>query len=446
MTVTDMRSTKFELVEIDEGSGEARLHFHEGQQRTWDSEGRFVLMLSGTQGGKTSFGPWWLWREVQERGSGDYLAATTNFDMFKLKMLPELKKCFVDILGIGRYWPGIRVIELMDPGTGKFLAKQADDPMWGRVILRSAEAPGGMESATAKAAWLDEVGQDEWDVTIWEAILRRLSLAQGRVLGTTTVYNSGWLKSEWYDKFIEGDGLYDVIQFDSTVNPLFPKDEFDRAKATMPDWRFGMFYEGRFTKPQGLIYKDFTDGMLFDYVPGMFPVGHPYRYYLPVDFGGANTATLYIFEDVKETPSRFYIFEEHLEGGKAASDHVALARERMVQGARFTVMGGAKSEGQQRLDWGAAGMKVEEPRVYDVESGIDAVTELLKTDRIRVARKLAGLRHEFNTYKRKTLDDGTVLELIDDKAKFHRLDALRYFGVYIVKPKKRKVRSARRRA
>lgn len=70
------------------------LNLHPGQERAMNSEKRFVFMLSGTQGGKTSLGPWWLAREIETRGQGDYLAVTANYDLFKLKMLPEMLKVF----------------------------------------------------------------------------------------------------------------------------------------------------------------------------------------------------------------------------------------------------------------------------------------------------------------------------------------------------------------
>ena len=51
-------------------------------------------MLAGTQGGKTSFGPHWLNREIKTKGPGDYLAVTATFPLLENKMLPELKKAF----------------------------------------------------------------------------------------------------------------------------------------------------------------------------------------------------------------------------------------------------------------------------------------------------------------------------------------------------------------
>jgi len=69
------------------------------------SMARFVFMISGAQGGKTVSGPPWLFEEIKRRGPGDYLAVTSNYGLFKLKMLPSLMNYFDDILHIGKYWP-----------------------------------------------------------------------------------------------------------------------------------------------------------------------------------------------------------------------------------------------------------------------------------------------------------------------------------------------------
>jgi len=404
-----------------------RLNFgnHLGQTRVWNSPARFVLMLSGTQGGKTSFGPWWLYREIQQRGAGDYLAATTNYDLFKLKMLPEIRKVFEDVLDIGRYWPGDKVMELRDPETQQFWAKRSSDLMWGRIILRSAEAPAGMESATAKAAWLDEVGMDDWDVTIFEAILRRLSLSQGKLLGTTTVYNSGWLKTEWYDRFMDGDPNYDVIQFSSTMNPAFPKEEYQRAKDTMPTWRFKMFYKGMFARPPGLIYGDMQDT---DYiVVNEDGFGPQWPRIVGIDPGGANHASIYVVEDVTVDPSVFIIYDEYLEGDVSTDELSDGVKERVGGVYDVTFIGGAPSETQFRRDWATHDVPIQKPSEPDVEVGISSIIGLIKQGRLKISKKCKGLRHEMQTYKRKMLPDGTtVTEVIQDKNHFHRLDALRY--------------------
>jgi hypothetical protein len=240
-----------------------------------------------------------------------------------LKMLPEIRYVFEDICKWGRYWAGDKILELSDPHTGKFLAKRSDDPMWARIILRSANAEGGLESATAKAAWLDECGQDGFTLESWQAVLRRLAINQGRALGTTTPYNLGWLKSEIYDQWEAGDRDYDVIQFASTVNPIFPQAEFERAKRTMQDWLFQMFYEGKLARPGHLIYKCFTDAMIV----APFAIPRQWRRIVGVDFGGANQALVWLAEDPKT--SQWFLYDESIEGGLSTVDHVRHAQKKL---------------------------------------------------------------------------------------------------------------------
>src|SRR3990172_8324468 len=401
------------------------LHPHSGQWRAWQSEKRFIAMLAGTQGGKTSFLPWWLAREITEHGSGDYLAVTASYDLFKLKFLPEMRRVFEEILGIARYWAGERILELRNPETGQFQANRADDTMWGRIILRSAGSPGGLESFTAKAAILNEDGQDEFTIEDWEAILRRLSLHQGRACLATTLYNVGWLKSELYDQWANGDPDIDIVQFASIINPKFPQAEFERAKRRMQDWRFSMFYLGEYAKPASLIYGCFTDAMLID----PFPIPVDWRVVTGLDFGGANMAQLWLAED-PETQI-WYAYRESLEGGQTTKEHAERVRGNLREGGDYTFVGGAPSETQQRMDWTAENIYVQQPPVADVEAGIDRVTSLIKGDKFRVFRTLNGLRDELGGYSRKTDSMGNPTDEILNKRTYHRMDALRYASSYI---------------
>jgi hypothetical protein len=409
--------------------GELRLKLHEAQAKVWQSERRFTFYIAGTQSGKTSFGPWWLWREIRKGGAGDYLAVTASFDLFKLKMLPEMRTIFEHVLKIGRYWAGDKVIELQDPEKGEFWASRSDDPMWGRIILRSASAEGGLESATAQAAWLDEVGQDEFTLGAWEAVLRRLALSQGRVLGTTTPYNLGWLKSQVFDRWRSGDGDYLVVQAESTANPAFPRAEYERAKRTMTPWKFQMFYAGQFARPAGLIYGDYVDDRAGNLV-APFPIPAEWPRYVGLDFGGVNTANVWLAEDVDR--AAYYLYREYLDGGKSTPEHARVALEHAETERVVRWVGGSKSEGQQRDDWTAAGVYVLEPEVSDVESGIDRVIQLLREKRLFVFEDCTGIRDEFGTYSRELDESGQPTEKIKNKERFHRLDALRYIAQTLV--------------
>lgn len=410
------------LYRLDE-SGRVSLCLHQGQSDAWRSDARFTAMIAGTQGGKTSFGPWWLYREIQRLGAGDYLAVTANYKLYKLKFLPALREVLEYVLGCGRYWSSANVIELADPETG-FWAKRADDPMWARVILLSSVAKGGLESATALAALLDEGGQDEFTLDAWLAILRRLSLSRGRALITTTPYNTGWLKRDFYDRWIAGDPDYRVIQFASDVNPVFPAEEMLRAERTMSAHQYRMFYLGEWATPPGLVYDCFdeTYNLVQPHAP---PPSAPH--FVGVDFGGANTAKCYAYEDTKTGVLTVYRCD--LTGGMSTAEHCADAR-RVLDGHNLVgSWGGSPSETQQRLDWIQSGLPVQPPGVADVESGIERVYAMIKTRRLKIASDQRGLLDEIGSYKRVLDANGQPTDEIADKRTYHRLDALRYLIV-----------------
>jgi len=411
------------LVEV-RGS-EIVYNLHSGQWRAWNSEARFILMLAATQSGKTAFTPLWLHREIQRRGMGDYFCATANYDLFKLKLLPEMLRYFCELLRWGRYLATDRVI----------VNKEGDT----RIILRSAESPGGLESATAKAAVLDEFGLPTVTVDAWEAIQRRLSIYQGRALIVTTPYTVGWLKQQIYDRWKAGDKEYDVIQFPSIANPTFPEEEYYRMMQILPDWKFQQFYNGQFVRPAGLIYGDYIDSyasqdkygrvVIKDWTEGVhghlckpFKIPESWPRLVGVDPGGVeHTALVWLAED-PETEC-YYAYRESLGGGMAGSER---AREALQYNEPVRLwMGGARSEQASRDTWGLAGVPLAAPVIFDLEAGIDRVIGLFRQRRLFVFDTMTGLRSELGTYSRELDAVGEPTEKIADKELFHRLDALR---------------------
>ena len=382
------------------------INLHPGQTRAHDSGKRFVFIVAGTQSGKTSYEPIWLDREIREKGNGDYLAVTATYDLLKLKFLPELQNYFVHMFG----WEY--------SASERTIWRQDKPRQFTRIICRSADAEGGLESATAKGALFDECGQDGVKVNAWEALQRRLSLSRGRVLAGTTPYNLGWLKTQVYDRWTKADPDIEVVQFKSIMNPAFPVDEYERARRTLPTWKFEMFYNGNFSRPAGMIYEDFNQSHIipaFD-VPGIWPR------YIGVDFGAVNTAKVWVTQDPQS--KIYYLYRELLEGGKTTAEHVAGVKQ--YNERNLLAWGGAKSETQQRMDWGAEGLNVVEPLVSDVEAGINRVIALLKTNTLFVFDTCTGIIDEFGTYARELDANGQPTEKIKDKNTFHRLDALRY--------------------
>lgn len=432
-------ATNLYEVDRDEAGRGRRLRFapHHGQYAAWASRARFVGVLSGTQGGKTSFGPLWLHREVYGgpglpgRGPGDYLGVTATYDLFKLKMLPALLELFVGHLGLGRYWAGDRILELRPDRDAPFLAQRSSDPMWARVILRSAEAGSGLESSTAKGAWLDEAGQDAFTGETWRAVLSRLSLNLGRVLVTTTLYNFGWLKTEFHDRWKAGDPDYEVVHFDSRDNPAFPAEEWDRARRSMPPWRFDLRYRGRYSRPAGLIYDSYHDEPApAGHLVPRFDVPWTWPRYVGVDFGGSNTAAVYLA--MEPATGLYYAYRVYFEGDRTTAEHT----EGMAAGEPpvARAVGGSPSETQWRREFGDAGFPIAAPDVAEVEVGISRAYAAFKGRRVLVFDDLTGLRKELRDYSRKLGKDGEPTEQIEAKSRYHRLDALRYVLGHLMGP------------
>lgn len=407
-----------DLAEIVDGR--MRLHFHPGQRRAWNSERRMVAMLAGTQGGKTSFGPQWLYREIQRQGPGDYMVVTPTFPLLEMKALPEFKRVFGQILQLGRYVASpLRQFTFSQEGAARTFGSEYDRTVETKVIFGYAADPESLESATAKAAWLDEAGQKKFKLASWQAILRRLSLAMGRVLITTTPYNLGWLKQQIWDPWKAGNPDIDVIRFESVENPRFPRAEFERAKRDLPAWKFDLFYRALFTRPAGLIYDKFSSER---HVVPRFKIPDDWQRYLGLDFGGVNTAAM--FYAMEPGTGRLYAYREYLAGGRTAEEHsrALLAGEVMIP----QCVGGSKSEGQWRLEFQSGGLPVRPPVISEVEVGINRVYGFHARDELYVFSDLTGYLEQKQTYARKLNDHDEPTEEIEDKETFHLLDAERY--------------------
>lgn len=432
------------LIGIDEVSP---VPFHGAQDMVWDSNRRIVAYLAGAQSGKTSLAPWWLEREIRARGSGDYLAVTASFDLFKAKFLREMLKVFEQILKSGRYWAGDKIIELADPETGKFWADKSTDAMWGRIILRSAQSTGGLESSTAKAAILDEAGQDGFGIEAYRAIRRRLMLNRGRMLITSTLFNLGWIISEIINPAVKSGTTKTItlengaevdltdsevanttlIQADSIANPVFPKDEYDLAKATLPAYMFAMQFRGRVGRPSHMIYDVFDEEK---HLCPRFTIPPEWPRYLGLDFGGANTHALYLA--VEPGTHRIYVYREYHAGKRTAKEHT----EDILFGEPGipTCYGGARAEGQWRMEFRDAGLPIREPKISDVWLGINRVYGLLKEGikgecpiRVQIFDDLDNIRNELNSYHRKTDEQGNpVDDEIVAKSVYHGNDCFRY--------------------
>lgn len=432
MSATVAAPTFREIVE----DGRLRWHLHPGQKQAWHATERFVVVLAGSQAGKTSFGPVWLLREIETQGPGDYLIATPSYPLLELKCLPEFKWSFDQTMDLGKYISSpTRKFTFTPEGAERLFGYKPNVPTV--IYFGHAQDPDSLESGTFKAAWLDEAGQKRFRRDSWEAIQRRLSLNEGRVLVTTTPYALNWLKTEFYDRWERHDPDVAVINFASIDNPSFPRAEWDRMLNSLPAWKFNMFYRGRFTRPAGLIFDCFDDTAGGPHVIPTFTIPDDWARFHGSDFGGVNTAAIYLAAERNEQgpTGRYVAYREYHEGGRTAAEHAAAWKRGEPRTIR--AIGGSKSEGQWRKEFGAAGFPVSEPPISDVEVGIDRLYAGIKEGKLLVMEHLSILREQLRTYSRVLDDRGEATVEIEDKSTFHILDSARYVCSWLFRPPNR---------
>ena len=434
------------LYTVDRDAWRVTLYLHEGQMRAWESDSLYTFMLAGAQGGKTSFLPWLLARKIladMAAGSdgGDYLIATSTSQLFNSGFRPVILEVFEYVLGIARMWPSTDFFELRDPVTGEFWAHGAKDRMWGRILLRAAASRGALEGFTAKAAILDECGQDAFTMYAWDAVERRLDVHKAPIWAGTTLYNFGWLKQLIFDPWEDGKLPHlNVIQFPSVMNPAYPQERFEQKRAAMQPHHFRMQHEGKFERPAGAVFTDFVRAPRNEgghLVPRFEPSREWARYHA-VDPGIINACRLWAAHD--EADDVYYVYRCLLGGPRLGSTEYAAADielearhgERVVKRAI-----GAKSEKYWREDYRRAGARgVTEPNTDSVEEGINRIVTLLRQHRIYFMDDMRDLIDELMDYSRETDEMGNATDKIRDKSSFHRVDALRYLCIQIVRPKR----------
>ena len=421
-----------------------RWNLHSGQERALKSRKRFILVLAGWQSGKTEIGPPWLWREMTRCGPGDYLIASPTYPLMTKKVLPIFVRFFQRQLRLGHFVAGKNIFTFSDEGCMCVWGHVPNDPL--RVLFGHAGDPESLESATIKAAWLDECGQKGFRLGSYEAVLGRLSIHQGRVLLTSRPYDLGWMKQLLWDPWEEAKRNHheiDIINFRSIENPAFSRDEYLRAKRDLPPWKFLMAYDGLFTRPAGLIYGSFDETR--HKIP-RFNIRPEWPRFLGLDFGGVNTAAIFFAEErvgLKPT-GRLIAYREYKAGERSAAEHCYhLMRGDGVNPPEPRIplcAGGSKSEGQWRREFAAGGtaggkrvpgLPIHGPAQQDVEVGINRVWAAFKLDKILVFDDLHGYLDELLSYSRELDDMGEATEKIDCKDSYHILDAARYVISYL---------------
>ena len=363
---------------------------------------RFVAIVSGLQGGKTFAGAIWSRIEYDkpENKERNGLISAPTYKILQQSTLPKFFELNPDLR---RYYHiGDNKIEAPDRGV---------------IYVRSTENPNTLEGMTLAWAWMDEAGQMKADA--WINIQGRLSITRGRAFLTTTPYNMGWLYTDFYERFKDGDPNFKVVQFRSIDSPYFPQEEYDRVRTSMDKRVFERRYMGLFTRMEGLVYEDFVYGNVvrdereyeksFDLTVG------------GIDWGfTAPTAILVIgYKD-----NRFTVLDEYYETGRTTPELIEAAKnfKDKYNVSRFYADTAEPDRIEEFKRAGIYTLASEKDIIY----GVDKVREMIRSDRLLIQPRCKNLLDEFERYHYPEGTDGREKKEVPEQVDCHALDALRY--------------------
>ncbi len=255
----------------------------------------------------------------------------------------------------------------------------------------------------------DEAGKFErlW----WDTAIQRVNFKKGRILLVTTPYALNWLYTEVYKKWAGGDQNIELVNPTSIENPYYDLEEYLEAKRRLPSWKFKMLYHGRFTRPAGLIYKQYTLCKRFE-IPSTWT-----DYKRALDFGFNNPTGL-LEAVTSPTTGITYVFSE-MKRSRMDYDEI-----KKILSEKQSIVYGDPSEKQAIETMSNNGIPIVSAS-NAVLPGIMETSAALRTQKLVIFEDLINLIDELQTYqwaqdKKEDFIDVPV------KRNDHLADTLRY--------------------
>jgi hypothetical protein len=193
---------------------------------------------------------------------------------------------------------------------------------------------------------------------------------------------------------------------------------------------------GLWAAPEGSVYGEYFDGLREDgeygkHLVAAFEIPRQWPRTVGIDPAGAKRAALWLAYDPQG--NRLHVYREMALPFGSTVQYFAGDVLKASQGESvFAWVCGAKSERDWRTEFQAAGIPVIDPPVADFWVGIDRVLDLLQTDSLVIHDTCKQLLSEIEEYHRKqNRRTGEFEDVVEDKDKYHLLDALRYVIVWL---------------
>lgn len=394
---------------------------HPMQERIRQSAAKRKIIRAGRRGGKT------------------VIAATMDTEAFL-----KGKRCLYatpTAEQLGKYWYEV-CRALNEPISCGIYHKNETE----HTITR----PGTENRIKGKTAWnantlrgdyADRLTLDEWQLMAedtWEEVGAPMLLDNNGdavfIYTPPSIRSSGTSKardprhaSKMFKKAqSDKSGRWEAFHFRSMDNPYISKEALVEITLDMSvtAYKQEILAEDDDDAWTGLIYKGFNQQTQ---VIRRFPVPANWLIYTGHDFGGANPAAIFLAAD--PATGYFYIFQEYSPGpGFTTDQHV---QEFKKVAADYNVIkraGGSHQEEEIRVAYRAHGWNILEPKIRDVLAAIDRVQTLMEKNKLFIFEDCYQILFQINNYSWKLDEQGQPTNDIQDKARFHLLDALRYIA------------------
>ena len=277
---------------------------------------------------------------------------------------------------------------------------------WGTVVEgKSADNPNSLVGEGVDFLIVDEAAKIAGGKRIWEQYLQPcLADKHGRALFVSTPEGYNWLH-ELYRRGQGNDPDWASWQSPTWVNTTsFPgardDPEIERACRVLTDDYFRQEYGAEFTALAGRVYPEFTrDVHAIGALPGTQRDRAEWTRYRSIDFGYTNPfCCVWVMED---PDGRWYVYDEHYQGGWCYEDHAAAIRERGTDGFARTVADPADPQGVEQLT--RLGVFCERAKTTR-STGIELVRQRLKVQpdgrpRLYVLERCMHTIAEFENYR-----------------------------------------------
>ena len=377
-----------------------KVEFFDKQFDLFNFGTQFGAGIAGVQSGKTFVGSYWSARKITEfpKNSGLICAPT-----YKILAHSTLDKFFKEFPEMRRYYKEQKgVIEL---------------PSGGKVFVRSADQPLGIEGMTINWAWLDEAGM--MPRLIWTVIRSRVSMTGGQVLITTTPYNLGWLYQEFFIPWKDGkDKDLTVISWRSIDSPFFPKDFYEKERQRLRSEEFARRYGGEFTKLEGLVL-DIPPEQIIPQDKELFKKAE-FRG-IGIDWGFRNPAAIAVCVLYDNC---WYVIDEWKETERTTAEIIQVLRNKISE-FRVSRVFPDPAEPDRIKELKDAKINVMEAN-KDVKGGISNLQQLIKDKRFFVFGTCREWLDEASTYHYPEGQEGKPFKDEPEKVNDHLMDATRY--------------------